>query len=138
MFSDTQLSATFSPISRNLSWTTYGNPELNQSSRKQRSEFLFIYKTMYRLSSFCLRKWKVEILSYGSTLVRNLSRDHRSSFHSIGIKVSVLGVAALGGHFATLCQELDFHKASFFQKENENTLTYLIIFIVKSLQKEVL
>jgi hypothetical protein len=48
---------------------------------------------------------------------------------------------ALGGHFATLCQELDFYEAKIcffifnFQKEKENTLTLLIIFIVKSLQK---
>ena len=40
-------------------------------------------------------------------------------------KVSVQGVVALGGHFATLCQELDFYEAFFFiidfQKEKENT-----------------
>jgi hypothetical protein len=29
-------------------------------------------------------------------------------------KVSVHGVVALGGHFATLCQELDFDEAFFF------------------------
>ena len=29
------------------------------------------------------------------------------------IKVCVQGVAALGGHFATLCQELDFYDAFF-------------------------
>jgi hypothetical protein len=29
-------------------------------------------------------------------------------------KVSVQGVVALGGHFATLCQELDLYEATFF------------------------
>ena len=56
-------------------------------------------------------------------------------------KVSVLGVVALGGHFATLCQELDFYEAIYFfiinfQKEKANTFTLLIILIVKSLQIE--
>ena len=43
-------------------------------------------------------------------------------------KVSVQGVVALGGHFATLCQEVDFYEA--------NASTLLIILIVKSLQIE--
>ena len=30
-------------------------------------------------------------------------------------KVSVQGVVALGGPFATLCQEVDFYEAIFFQ-----------------------
>ena len=55
-------------------------------------------------------------------------------------KVSVQGVVALGSHFATLCQELDFYEAFFFSinflKEKENTLTLLIILIVKRLQIE--
>ena len=29
-------------------------------------------------------------------------------------KVSVQGVVALGGHFATLCQEVDFYEANVF------------------------
>ena len=29
-------------------------------------------------------------------------------------KVSVQGVVASGGHFATLCREVDFHEAIFF------------------------
>jgi hypothetical protein len=49
-------------------------------------------------------------------------------------------VVALGGHFATLCQQLDFYKTFFFitnfQKEKVNTSTLLIILIVKSLQIE--
>ena len=55
-------------------------------------------------------------------------------------KVSVQGVVALDGHFATLCPELDFYEAILFvinfQKEKENTFTVLIILIVKSLQIE--
>ena len=54
---------------------------------------------------------------------------------------SVQGIVALGGHFATLCRELDFYEAIFFfiihfQKEKGNTFTLLIILIVKILQKE--
>ena len=46
-------------------------------------------------------------------------------------KVSVQGVVALDGHFATLCPELDFYEAILFvinfQKEKANTFTVLII-----------
>ena len=53
-------------------------------------------------------------------------------------KVSVQGVVALGGHFATLCREVGFYEATFFfiinfQKEKANTFTLSIILIVKSL-----
>ena len=55
-------------------------------------------------------------------------------------RVSVKGVESLGGHFATLCREFDFYEVKkiifIFQKEKGNTFTLLIIFIVKSLQKE--
>ena len=51
-------------------------------------------------------------------------------------KVSVQGVVALGGHFATLCKELDFFFNINFQKEKANTFTLLIILFVKSLQIE--
>ena len=55
--------------------------------------------------------------------------------------VSVQGVVALGSHFATSYQELNFYEAIIFciinfQKVKENTLTLLIILIVKSLQIE--
>ena len=43
-------------------------------------------------------------------------------------RVSVQGVESLGGHFATLFQEFDFYEVIY--------ITLLIIFIVKSLQKE--
>ena len=47
-------------------------------------------------------------------------------------RVSVQGVKSLGGHFACLCRGFDFYEV----KEKGNTFTLLIIFIVKSLQKE--
>ena len=56
-------------------------------------------------------------------------------------RVSVQGVKSLGGHFACLCRGFEFYEVQkktiiSFQKENGNTFTLLIIFIVKSLQKE--
>ena len=57
-------------------------------------------------------------------------------------RVSVQGVKSLGGHFACLCRRgFDFYEVKkkiviIFQKEKGNTFTLLIIFIVKSLQKE--
>ena len=55
-------------------------------------------------------------------------------------RVSVQGVKSLGGHFACLCQRFDFYEVKknviIFKKEKGNTFTLLIIFIVKSLQKE--
>ena len=56
------------------------------------------------------------------------------------IRVSVQGVKSLGGHFARLCQGFDFNEVKkdiiTFQKEKRNTFIPIIIFIVKSLQKE--
>ena len=55
-------------------------------------------------------------------------------------RVSVQGVKSLGGHFACLCRRFEFYEVKkiviIFQKENGNTFTLLIIFIVKSLPKE--
>jgi hypothetical protein len=58
-------------------------------------------------------------------------------------RVSVQGVKSLGGHFACLCRGFEFYEVKnifffviIFQKENGNTFTLLIIFIVKSLLKE--
>ena len=56
-------------------------------------------------------------------------------------RVSVQGVKSLGGHFAFLCRGFEFSEVKLFfviifQKENGNTFTLLIIFTVKSLQKE--
>ena len=63
-------------------------------------------------------------------------------FTSYICRVSVQGVKSLGGNFAYLCREFDFYEVKkkkiviIFQKEKGNTFTLLIIFIVKSLQKE--
>ena len=64
-------------------------------------------------------------------------------FLSFGIlgRVSVQGVKSLGGHFACLCRGFEFYEVKkkfviIFQKENGNAFTLLVIFIVKSLQKE--
>ena len=57
-------------------------------------------------------------------------------------RVSVQGVRSLGGHFACFCRGFHFYevkkkeKKLFFQKENGNTLTLIIIILVKSIQKE--
>ena len=56
-------------------------------------------------------------------------------------RVSVQGVKSLGGHFACLCRGFEFYEVKkkiviIFQKENGNSFTLFIIFIVKSLQKE--
>ena len=60
--------------------------------------------------------------------------------HRVYGRVSVQGVKLLGGHFACLCRGFEFYEVKknviIFQKENGNTFTLLIIFIVKSLQKE--
>ena len=57
-----------------------------------------------------------------------------------GWLVSVQGVESIGGHFATICRGFDFYEVKknimIFQEEKGNTFTLLIIFIVKSLQKE--
>ena len=59
---------------------------------------------------------------------------------SLAGRVSVQGVKSLGGHFACLCWGFEFYEVkknvNIFQGENGNTFTLLIIFIVKSLQKE--
>ena len=57
-------------------------------------------------------------------------------------RVSVQGVKSLGGHFACLCRGFEFYEVKkeyfcyYFSKRNGNTFTLLILFIVKSLQKE--
>ena len=61
---------------------------------------------------------------------------------SVQLRFSVQGVKSLGGHFACLCLGFEFYEVKkknlviIFQKENGNTFTLLIIFILKSLQKE--
>ena len=66
---------------------------------------------------------------------RNANFEERYPF-----RVSVQGVKSLGGHFACLCWGFNFYEVKkniiIFQKGKGNTLTLLIIFIVKPLQKE--
>ena len=57
------------------------------------------------------------------------------------VRVDVQGVKSLGGHFACLCRRFEIYEVKkkiviILQKENGNTFTLFIIFIVKSLQKE--
>ena len=73
-------------------------------------------------------------------MLATFTTENLNSHYSSGcIRVSVQGVKSLGGHFACLCQGFDFYevkKKCIFQKENGNTLTLLIIILVKSIQKE--
>ena len=60
---------------------------------------------------------------------------------NFGSRVSVQGVVSLGGHLANIMPGVWFLWRKklwlfFFQKENGNTFTFLIILIVKKLQKE--
>ena len=48
-------------------------------------------------------------------VVRPKTLEYRKMITSIDDKVSVQGVVALGSHFATFCQEVDFYEASCFQ-----------------------
>ena len=71
-----------------------------------------------------------------------LSIPFLASVSSPSSRVSVQGVKSLGGHFACLCRGFEIYEVKkkkfviIFQKENGNTFTLFIIFIVKSLQKE--
>ena len=57
-------------------------------------------------------------------------------YDRVSNRVSVQGVKSLGGHFVCLCQGFEFFEVKeiviIFQKENRNTFTLLISFIVKS------
>ena len=72
---------------------------------------------------------------------KQLISEHLSQILTKG-RVSVQGVKSLGGSFACLCRRFEFYEVKkknfviIFQKENGNTFTLFIIFIVKSLQKE--
>ena len=67
---------------------------------------------------------------------------HKLINSRVGPRVSVQGVKSLGGHFACLCRGFEYYEVKkkknviIFQKENGNTFTLFIIFLVKSLQKE--
>ena len=83
--------------------------------------------------AYCIlpRKYKVKNVYFNNP---------HTSLHCIIPRVSVQGVKSLGGYFSCLCREFDFYEVNFFfiifQKEKGNTFTLLVIFIVKSLQKE--
>ena len=54
-------------------------------------------------------------------------------------RVSVQGAKSLGCHFACLCWGFDYHEVKkwyYFSKRKATVFTLLIIFTVKSLQKE--
>ena len=76
--------------------------------------------------------WQKNVFLFLVALDKNKTKTSR---------VSVQGDKSLGGHFACLCQGFDFYEVKknekfLFEKENGNTITLLIIIIVKSLQKE--
>ena len=62
--------------------------------------------------------------------ISNLCRANKTTRDKS--RVSVQGVKSLGGHFACLCRGFEFYDV----KKDGNTFTLLIIFILKSLQKE--
>ena len=66
---------------------------------------------------------------------RLVCKDNKDKVRS---RVSVQGVTSLGRHFATLCREFNFYevKKNYFSKRKGKYFTILIIFVVKSLQKE--
>ena len=53
---------------------------------------------------------------------------------------SIREVKSLGGRFVCLCRGFDFYEVkkrkNTFEKENGNTISLLVIIMVKSLQKE--
>ena len=67
-------------------------------------------------------------------------RKEEGQRNCYSIRVSVQGVKSLDGHFACLCRGSKIYEVKkfviIFQKENGNTFTLFIIFIVKSLLKE--
>ena len=74
-------------------------------------------------------------------LLKIMSLEIRYPLERCYLRVSVQGVKSVGRHFACLCREFDFYEVKkniiiIFQNEKGNTFTLLIIFIVKSLQKE--
>ena len=90
---------------------------------------------MHLMSKTFVSFQAIALLSLSMTIVFELLGA------KVCIRVSVQGAVSLGNHFATLCRKFDFYEVKnkyiiIFQKENGNTFTLLIIFIVKSLQKE--
>ena len=67
----------------------------------------------------------VDFIDIKSELYPRLMENQKVSFW---IKVSVQGVVTLGGHFATLCHEVDFNEAIFplfiFKKKRQIILHF--------------
>ena len=89
-----------------------------------------IHRIFKKMFGFLILFWKTET-RIGFWFIFTWWIQYVITLDVVSSKVSVLGVVALGGHFATLFQELDFYEAFFFiinfQKEMANTLTLLII-----------
>ena len=96
----------------------------------------FISSSVMFVFSDFLCSWVIYLLT------RHLTTLHQWQKKCVNVRVSVQGVKSLGGHFACLCRGFEFYEVKriffviIFQKENGNTFTLFIIFIVKSLQKE--
>ena len=121
-------------------WPTLRNSfiSLNSTNRDQLKKIIETCKTLY--SEFDDKRR--EIRAEKAKRIRELTDpDHAwdavpeeggamsPTFGGKYTRVSVQGVKSLGGHFFVVV-------VITFQKENGNTFTLLIIFIVKSLQKE--
>ena len=109
--------------------------------------FMSLNFLLYRSSNSFLRE--ISILS-NKIIFASVTSPFSSSSHFKGgliskkssvARVSVQGVKSLGSHCACLCRGFEFYEVRkifviIFQKENGNTFTLFIIFLVKSLQKE--
>ena len=89
-------------------------------------------------NSYCQKKsWTLEAMP-----LVNLDKVSKDTYNWGWCKVSFQGVVALGGHFATLCREVDFYEANKFfiinfKKKVQILLHFFkIILIVKRLQIE--
>ena len=97
---------------------------LNSSMRKPFSIFKWIYL--------------IERRSFDQKYKFSNKNDMAWAWNRVGVQ----WVKSLGGHFACLCWGFNFYELKriffvlIFQKENRNNFTLLIIFLVKSLQKE--
>ena len=100
-----------------------------------------ITRTDLTLEGLFITTYLAKLLSpLSSNPIIKYRRKYYFSIYSGSPRVSVQGVKLLGGHFACLCRGFEFYEVKkkiviIFQKENGNTFTLFIIFIVKSLQK---
>ena len=95
-------------------------------------------KTSEKFLFHCAAWWAIRILG----VTRWLYLQTQCLGNVQANRVSVQGVKSLGGHFVCLCRGFEFYEVKtiffviIFKKENGNTFTLFIIFVVKSLQKE--